>query len=79
MQIHKVYQAALEGKPVAPLRFAIFIDPEKTPAELFASLPTGDVWMDANMSSVFEYVYNCKHVRTIAIQFSAPVFFCFAY
>ena len=66
--IHKVYQAALQGKALAPLRFAIYIDKQKTPAQIFEELPLNDCWMDANMPSVFEYMYNCKYVRTCVMH-----------
>ena len=64
VSIHKVYQAALEGEVVAPLRFGIPVDRAATAAELFQALPLGDSWMDAKMADVFEYMYACKHVRT---------------
>ena len=60
----KVYQAALKQDPVAPLRLSIAVDLQKTPAELFRALPLDDAWVDADISSVFEYLYSCKHVRT---------------
>ena len=34
--------------------------PEKTDKEIFAEMPCGDVWHDANLISVFMYLYNLK-------------------
>ena len=74
--IHKVYQDALKGRALAPLRFAIHIDAKKTPAELFQALPLGDIWTDARLPAVFEYLYKCKHVRTGIISHAKV---CYSY
>ena len=63
VQIHKVYQEALQAPPRAPLRFAIPV-PEKPESQLFGEMPLGDIWQDAQLEPVFEYLYTCKYVRT---------------
>ena len=63
VQIRKIYQQALKRPARAPLRFGIAVPAGKSDLELFSSLPVGDVWSDADMASVFEYLYACKYVR----------------
>ena len=64
--IHKVYVDELK-RPVhgdlrvLPEKLAL---PFKTELQLFMELPMGDLWSDAKLLPVFEYIYLCKHTRT---------------
>ena len=63
-----MYQAELQGPAAAPLRFSVPIQKGKADSELFANLPLGDVWFEADLLNDFEYLYRCKHTRTAALQ-----------
>ena len=63
-KIHEAYQAALAGPAIPDLRVGVAVDFDKTDVQLFEEQPVGDLWLDADAPSVFEYLYRCKHVRT---------------
>ena len=66
VQIHKIYQQALKEPAQPPLRFGIKIPKEKNPSQLFAEMEVGDIWYEADLFPVFDYLYQCKYVRTSA-------------
>ena len=47
------------------MRFGIAINPRKTDPQLFGELPLGDVWAESKCHEVFEYLWACRHVRTL--------------
>lgn len=55
----------LKRVPVGDLRVNLTPPKDKTPIQLFDELPTGDTWKEARLLPVFEYLYFCKHTRTI--------------
>ena len=42
--------------------------------DLFSDLPTGDLWEDAGMPELFQYLYHCKHVRRGIFQYYMVTF-----
>ena len=64
MQLHMIYQQALKDPAQPPLRFAPKVDVAKTPPQLFAAMETNDIWDDANLWPVFDYLFSCKYIRT---------------
>ncbi|CAE7463192.1 unnamed protein product [Symbiodinium pilosum] len=62
VQIHKCYQEALKLPAEAFLRFGIKV-PKKPPSQIFHDMPIGDIWGEADLLPVFEYLYTCKYVR----------------
>ena len=64
-RIHQIYQAQLASPARGQMRLRVEVDGGLSDRELFESLPIGDVWDDAGMRDLFEYLYGCKHCRTI--------------
>ena len=76
VRIHHIYQEALKLPAFPPLRFCIKIPTGKPESQIFTELPLGDVWNDADLLPVFEYIYQCKYVRTAPVQnlnFTRPI------
>ena len=77
VRIHAIYQQALKLPAFPPLRFAVKIPQDMTASQIFAEMPLNDVWYEANLLPVFEYLYHCKYVRTAFVgnpnQFCMPI------
>ncbi|CAE7333674.1 unnamed protein product [Symbiodinium pilosum] len=58
-----VYQMALKEPAQAPLRFGVQPDKNKSHSQQFADMTLSDKWEDADLCSVFDYLYFCKYVR----------------
>ena len=39
----------------------------KSDIELFLTLQLGDHWPDADLLPVFQYLFKCKHTRTVRL------------
>ena len=48
----------VRGKPRLDLRQKWAVNPALTDLDIFSSLETGDVWVDAKLPSVFMYLYK---------------------
>lgn len=55
--------ALRQQKPVADLRGKVFLTPGRTDRELFENEPLGDLWWDAKMPWVFEYLYHNRKLN----------------
>lgn len=49
------------------LRVRVPVDYTLSDRELFFKMPTGDVWNDAGMKEVFEYLITSRHCRTVHV------------
>ena len=47
--------------------------------ELFQRMELGDCWGEADLKECFDYLYGCKHTRTIDLGFEIVVNFQFLY
>lgn len=63
--IHEVYMEELRLPPRGDLRITRTLESGKAPHEWFSDMPLGDTWSDADLFPVFEYLYKCRHTRTI--------------
>ena len=63
--VHQIYMEELSRPVVGSLRVNLTPSMEKTAVQLFDELPMGDVWKDACLLPVFEYLYFCRHTRTV--------------
>ena len=76
VQIHKCYQEALKLPAEAFLRFGIKV-PKKPPSQIFHDMPIGDIWGEADLLPVFEYLYTCKYVRTdLVVHYNTGITNC---
>ena len=48
------------------LRFRIVPDPQLNDAQLFANMPLGDIWPEANLKPAFDKLMASKYTRTTA-------------
>lgn len=62
--LHEAFQKQLLSPPARDLRRKVLIDGGLSDRELFAQMATGDVWDDAKMPEVFEYIWQNHHCRT---------------
>ena len=67
--VHEVYLQQLKGPAHGDLRMRISPDETKNAVELFKSMELGDCWDDANLKPCFDYLYGCKHTRTMGGMF----------
>ena len=63
--VHQLYMQELSRPVVGSLRVNLTPSMEKTAVQLFDELPMGDVWKDACLLPVFQYLYFCRHTRTV--------------
>jgi len=63
--VHEVYLQQLKGPAHGDLRVRVTPDESKCDVELFKSMELGDCWDDANLKPCFDYLYGCKHTRTM--------------
>lgn len=63
--IHKLYVEELKRPVHGDLRVIPKPQPLKSELELFSLCPIGDTWGDANLLPVWNYIYRCKHTRTL--------------
>ena len=63
--IHELYTEELRLPLRGDLRVTRTLDSEKAPHEWFSEMPLGDTWSYADLYPVFEYLYKCRHTRTI--------------
>ena len=77
VRLHHAYKKALANPGRTPLRFKIAVK-ANSEVEAFEAMPMGDIWAETGMHDVFEYLYLCKHVRTVGScqQFRKHVIVC---
>ncbi|OLP20537.1 hypothetical protein AK812_SmicGene48984, partial [Symbiodinium microadriaticum] len=47
------------------LRARQYVDLSKSDREIFAALPSNDLWLDSRIHEVFLYLYRCKKVELL--------------
>lgn len=62
--IHKIYSDELRRPVHGDLRVIPKLHFGKSDLHLFSTTPMGDVWKDADLLPVWNYIYLCKHTRT---------------
>ena len=62
MGIYEEWRTAPASERV-DLRARLKLDATKTDRELFAALPTDDVWPESNIHEVVLYLYDSKHCK----------------
>ena len=63
--IHELYVEELRREPRGDLRVNKTPKPGKSQLALFQELELGDVWQDADLLPVFQYLYFSARTRTI--------------
>ena len=58
------YEDHLAGPGRRDLRFKPQLDPSMSEVEQFKKLPMGDLWEDASLLEVLDYMINSKRCRT---------------
>lgn len=66
--IHKIYVEQLRGPAHGDLRVRIVPDRQKNESQLFADMSLGDIWEEADLKPVFDFLMKCKHTRTISMH-----------
>ena len=59
-----MYLKQLESPAHGDLRVRVVPDRSKTDQDLFAALPIGDIWSEADLKPVFDFLMHCKNTRT---------------
>ena len=62
--LHQLYLEELKRPARGDLRVNLAPSCSTTPKTLFANLPLGDVWKDADLMPVWNYLFNCRHTRS---------------
>lgn len=66
--MRETYLEQLKGPVHGDLRVRRKPDDSKGPVELFQSMGLGDTWDDADLKPCFDYLYNCKYIRTAHVK-----------
>lgn len=64
MALRRVYEGHLRGEARRDLRFKPQMDQHLDEVQQYKNLPVGDLWEDAHLLPVLDYLMNSKLLRT---------------
>lgn len=67
ISLEKLYLDELQRPVQGDLRVNNSPNPKLTDKEIFMGMSLGDTWDDADIIPAFNYLYKCRHVRTLHV------------